>query len=149
MKPILWLAVALNCIAVPMSAQAQDWQEVKGDHFIVYYLANETFTKQVARRAEFYYNQIASDLGYPRYSDFWQWDDRCKIYLYPNEEEFKRITGQPFWSHGMAHYAKRGKLPHANEFGHYAGVFVRAPEAAVQASVNSGKIAAVASNISN
>ena len=49
----------------------------------------------------------------------------------------------------VAHYAKRGKLPHANEFGHYAGVFARAPEAAVQASVNSGKIAAVASNISN
>ena len=32
----------------------------------------------------------------------------------------------------VAHYAKRGKLPSANEFGHYAGVFSRAPQPAPQ-----------------
>lgn len=100
------------CLLSPVSClmsvvYADSWKELKGDHFIVYYQNNEAFAKQVARRAEFYYNQIASDLGYPRYSNFWQWENRCKIYLYASEEEFKRLTGQPFWSHGMAHYTKR------------------------------------------
>lgn len=106
---------ALLLWAVPARA---DWQELKGDHFIVYYLADGEFARQVARRAEFYYNQIASDLGYPRYSNFWQWEDRCKVYLYPNEEEYKKITGQPYWSHGMAHYTKREihSYDHGNEF---------------------------------
>ena len=33
----------------------------------------------------------------------------------------------------VAHYAKRGKLPSANEFGHYAGVFSRASQPAPKA----------------
>lgn len=34
----------------------------------------------------------------------------------------------------VAHYAKRGKLPHANEFGHYAGVFAHEAAQAMAAS---------------
>ena len=103
-----WIpAFAGMTLFISAPACAESWQELKGDHFIVYYLSNEPFAKQVARRSEFYYNQIASDLGYARYSNFWQWDDRCKVYLYPSEEEFQRITGQPAWSHGMAQYEKR------------------------------------------
>ena len=36
----------------------------------------------------------------------------------------------------VAHYAKRGKLPHANEFGHYAGVFARPRPGATVAPEN-------------
>jgi hypothetical protein len=85
-------------------AYAQVWKVDKGDHFIVYYVENEASARQVVRKAEYYYDKIASDLGYPRYSNFWQWDKRVKIYLHASPEEFQKATGQPSWSHGMASY---------------------------------------------
>ena len=94
---------SLNSITV----QAAEWNEVKGDHFIVYYKADENFAKEVERNAEIYYNRIAADLGYPRYSNFWQWENRVKIYIHASEDEFQKMTGQPGWSHGMASYTKK------------------------------------------
>lgn len=60
--------------------------------------------KEVIRKAEFYYNKIAEELGYARYSNFWQWNKRVKIYVHPSKEAFQKATGQPAWSHGMASY---------------------------------------------
>ncbi|OIO37162.1 MAG: hypothetical protein AUJ72_05090 [Candidatus Omnitrophica bacterium CG1_02_46_14] len=87
---------------------ADDWKEEKGDHFIVYYQGDQKFPKDVSRQSEVYYNQIANDIGYPRYSNFWQWDNRVKIYVYPSKTEFQKASNQPEWSNGMADYtAKR------------------------------------------
>ncbi|MCM8757787.1 MAG: hypothetical protein NC900_04890 [Candidatus Omnitrophica bacterium] len=83
---------------------AQNWQELKGEHFIVYYTKDERFARQVLDKAEIYYRDIASDLGYPRYSEFWLWDKRVKIYIYPDKDSFLKETGQPSWSEGMADY---------------------------------------------
>jgi hypothetical protein len=89
------------------SVFAQQWQELKGEHFIIYYLSDEAFARKVRDTAEVYYRQIALDLGYPRYSEFWLWDKRVKIYLYPDHSSFLKATGQPEWSQGMADYAKK------------------------------------------
>lgn len=70
----------------------------------MYYVQNEASAREVVRKAEYYYGKIASDLGYPRYSNFWQWDKRVKIYLHASAEDFQKATGQPSWSHGMASY---------------------------------------------
>ena len=86
------------------STLASEWKEEKGDHFIVYYVQDEVSAKKVVRKAEYCYNKIASDLGYSRYSNFWQWDNRVKIYLHTSVEDFQKATGQPVWSHGMASY---------------------------------------------
>ncbi len=83
---------------------AQDWKEIKGDHFLVYYMNNEPHAKNVAHRAEGYYRRVADDIGYGRHSNFWQWDKRAKIYIHPTKEAFQKITGQPTWSDGMASY---------------------------------------------
>ena len=88
-------------------AENAEWQELKGDHFIVYYRMDEKFAKNTLRLSEVYYNQIASDLGYPRYSNFWQWDNRVKIYLHPTRDEFLRASGQAEWSNGMASYTRK------------------------------------------
>jgi hypothetical protein len=95
----LWTA-----LCVPAHA---DWKELKGDHFIVYYLADESFAKQVAHDAEIYYNRIADELGYPRYSNFWQWENRAKVYIHDTAENFRKATGEPDWSHGVAMYSKK------------------------------------------
>lgn len=85
-------------------ASAQEWKEEKGDHFIVYYVSEAARPKEVIRKAELYYNRIANELGYARYSNFWQWDKRVKIYIHPTQEAFQKATGMPAWSHGMASY---------------------------------------------
>ena len=95
----------LSAISYPLESLAQsEWKEEKGDHFIVYYLSDAARPKEILRKAETSYNKIAEDLGYPRYSDFWQWDKRVKIYIHPTQEAFQKATGQPSWSHGMASY---------------------------------------------
>ncbi len=87
-------------------AEAQ-WKEERGDHFIVYYMNDAAKPKDILWKAEGYYNRIADDLGYPRYSNFWQWNNRAKIYVHPNKEAFQKSTGQPAWSHGMASYLNK------------------------------------------
>ena len=53
---------SINCFA-------QEWQELRGDHFLVYFTKDEGFAKDVLNKSELYYNRISSDLGYARYSN--------------------------------------------------------------------------------
>src|SRR3990167_5332979 len=107
------LLLAVVCGPWTVDVSAQDWQQVKGDHFIVYYSKDAAMAKEVSKKAEIYYNKVATDLGYARHSNFWQWDKRVKIYLYATPEDFQKTTGQPAWSHGMASYMD--KTIHAYE----------------------------------
>jgi hypothetical protein len=86
---------------------AQSWQELSGDHFIIYHSGNEDLAKDVLEKSEVYYNKIAADLGYTRYGGFWIWEKRVKIYLYPDRASFMKATGQPEWSEGMAGYKNK------------------------------------------
>lgn len=94
----------------PFSArtiQAQEWQEIKSEHFIVYFTGDQEFAKDVSRQSEIYYKRIASELGYQRYSGFWTWDRRVKIYIHPDRDAFLKATGQPDWSEGVAKYLEK------------------------------------------
>ncbi len=86
------------------AADKIEWKELKGTHFIVYFSGEESFARDVLNSAERYYTQIAAELGYARYADFWTWEKRCKIYVYPDHDSFLRLTGGAEWSHGMAEY---------------------------------------------
>jgi hypothetical protein len=99
------ISLCLVCMAFETSGQS--WQEFKGEHFIVYFTNNAAFAKDVLDKSEYYYKRIASDLGYARYSEFWTWDNRVRIYIYPDHKSYIAATGQPSWSQGMADY--RGK----------------------------------------
>lgn len=95
------------------AAFAQDWQELKGDHFLVYFTKDESFAKDVLSKSELYYNRISSDLGYARYSEFWTWDKRVKIYIYPDKDSFLKASGEQSWSEGMADYNKKEIISYA------------------------------------
>lgn len=86
------------------AAHAQEWQELKSEHFIVFFTDDQAFAKEVSLKAEGYYKSIASELGYQRYSGFWTWDNRVKIYIYPDKTAFAAATGEKEWSEGMADY---------------------------------------------
>ena len=86
---------------------AEDWLEEKSEHFLVYYTNDPQFAQEVSRKAEMYYKRIASELDYQRYSDFWTWDKRVKVYIYPDRGSFLKSTDQPQWSEGMADYSSK------------------------------------------
>src|SRR3989338_7934074 len=92
---------------IPMPVYAEEWNELKGDHFIVYYKTNESFAGQVRHKAEEYYRRIADDLGYARHSNFWQWENRVKIFIHADDNAFRSATGQPPWSKGVADYLSK------------------------------------------
>ena len=98
---------AFYCPFSVSTVQAQEWQEIRSEHFIVYFTDDQNFAKDVSRQAEVYYKRIASELGYQRYSQFWTWDRRVKIYIHPDRETFLRETGQPHWSEGVAKYVEK------------------------------------------
>jgi hypothetical protein len=93
-----WLSFHQTAVA------SESWQELKGTHFIVYFTGEKSFAGNALDAAEKYYESIAFDLGYPRYKEFWLWENRCKIYIYPDHQAYLKATGQPEWSHGMAEY---------------------------------------------
>jgi hypothetical protein len=103
-KLILIVILGLFCLA---ANNEPAWLERKSEHFIVYFIQDEKFAQQVLDEAEKYYRNIASSLGYARYSEFWTWEKRVKIYIYPDRVSFLEITGQPKWSEGMADYKKK------------------------------------------
>lgn len=80
------------------------WKTEKGIHFVVYYTSQESssWARSVLRASEMYYRRIADNINYSRYRNFWIWDDRVNIMIYPDRETFLKNTNQPQWSKGSA-----------------------------------------------
>lgn len=122
-KNLIKLFAILSISFAVDAVLAVEWQELKGEHFIVYFNPSEQgnppqeaeidFAKEVLHKAELYYQRIALDLGYPRYSEFWTWDKRVKIYIYPDHTSYLKATNYPEWSHGMADYNKKEILSYS------------------------------------
>lgn len=105
---VLFLLFTIYGLLITDFCFAQEWQVLRGDHFIIYYEKDsDGFVKDVLRSAEYDYSQIASDLGYVRYANFWQWENRVKIFIYPDQDSFLKATGQPSWSVGNANYTTK------------------------------------------
>lgn len=111
----IFLNFFVSAVAVFLcgSVEAGTWEHVKDKHFIVYYNFKEDLTPAnlVLRKAEEYYNKIANQIGYSRYSNFWTWDDRVKIIIFPDQAAFMQNTGQPAWSQGYS--SRDSKLFHS------------------------------------
>jgi hypothetical protein len=103
----LFLSAVILAYSYLWASQVKEWREVKGDHFIVCFTEDEKFAKDALDKAEVYYRAIASDLGYPRYEEFWTWDKRVKVYIYPDQASFLEATHQPEWSIGVADYKNK------------------------------------------
>lgn len=109
-KSFLIVILGIFCLA---AANQPAWLERKGEHFIVYFTQDEKFAQQVLDEAEKYYRNIAFDLGYARYSEFWTWEKRVKIYIHSDHASFLKATGQPKWSQGMADYKNKQIVSYA------------------------------------
>lgn len=106
---VLYCAVSLLiCSQSVVSARDnKEWKALKSDHFIMYYKdAKEDFVRKTIENAEAYYQSIAEELGFTRYN-FWLWDNRAKIYIYNDAQDYQEKTGKPSWSGGVAYYHEK------------------------------------------
>lgn len=98
---------------------ADGMQEKKSTHFIVYYEGvPEDFVDTVIRYSEGYYTDLTERLGFRRF-DYWTWDNRAKIYIYPDQETYAVQTRQPQWSGGVVSYADKTIWTYPRESGFF------------------------------
>ncbi len=107
MKPSRFILALLLGYHLFSATPAIAWEEIKGEHFIVLMPKTDGFGRDVLSAAEKSYRDIATNLGYPRHSEFWIWDQRVKIYLHADKEAYLKITQEKGWSEGVADYANR------------------------------------------
>jgi len=94
------LLIFLFFLPVMVFAQDQDWQIFKSTHCLIYYKqAPENLLNQLAQKVETYYDEITDEFGFNRLN-FWTWDNRAKIYLYDNQEDYKNANRDLAWSSG-------------------------------------------------
>lgn len=93
----------IPCIAVSSEeGEGSKWNESRSSHFLIYYKdAPLDFIKTVEENAENYYEEISLNLGFTRYES-WTWDQRAKIYIYDDREDYVASSQQFKWSHGAA-----------------------------------------------
>lgn len=99
MKKIILLLMAILTLSFAYGLEDK-FYIAKSTHFVLYYKdVPASFIDKVLDKAEDYYAKITDNLGFTRYN-FWLWDDRAKIYIYNDVEEYKAATAQPSWSSG-------------------------------------------------
>jgi len=101
------LTVFCLLLAGQAAVAAENWQALKGKHFIVRHRGDDAMAGRVLRMAEGYYRSIAIDLGFTKYDDFWLWDKRVRIQIHHSRKDFTRATGAPPWAAGKANYQSR------------------------------------------
>lgn len=108
MLRIIWIICGVIFLFSPQAdAETEPWNIEKSKHFVIYYReAPKEYISEVKRRAERYYRSITDYLGLMRF-DFWTWDERCKIYLYPNRRKYLRDTRSVSWSRGGVHIIRK------------------------------------------
>jgi len=101
---ILFFGITGQARAIDASFEPQGWLKIEGNHFVVLCSSSddEDMAHAILEHAEDYYNEIADDIGYSRYQNFWTWDNRVKIIIFPDQESYVRQTGQSPWSNGFA-----------------------------------------------
>lgn len=85
----------------------QKWNVHRSAHFAIYYKHIPLdFIKTVERAAEDHYQEIAKSLGYRR-EESWLSENRAKIYIYEDSDDYLANSKQHQWSHGAAFAAER------------------------------------------
>ncbi|MFA5088359.1 MAG: peptidase MA family metallohydrolase [Candidatus Omnitrophota bacterium] len=120
LKNFKWVVAGCFLTAIfGQSVLGQDWQDIKGKHFVVYFQdGRSAYAQRVLRLAETYYRNIGDQIGYSRYSDFWTWNERVEIFIFPDQEKFVQKTGQPAWS--LAYVDREKRLSDSRTIAFYA-----------------------------
>lgn len=103
--PVAGVWALFACVAE--SASDPEWKVVKGTHFLVLYQKDADLAERISRKAEECYTGIAVDLGIQKHGEFWLWEKRVKIYVYPDRHDFLKATRSPEWASGKAVWSRK------------------------------------------
>ena len=100
LSPYLFFAIFMACVSI---ADADEkWNQYNARHFMIYYKEIPMdFVRSIERAAEDEYIEIASNLGFRREQN-WMSDNRAKIYIYQDADDYTLNSQQYQWSHGTA-----------------------------------------------
>ena len=104
---ILALCAGLPMAATGSGTPAPEWRNMSGLHFVVRYQGTRESAERALQSAEADYHRISGDLGFVRQEDFWLWDKRVTICLYPDAAAFHQATQAPAWAAGKADHVRR------------------------------------------
>jgi hypothetical protein len=97
--PLLVLAAVLcSGSTIKAGPESDDWNTLKGKHFIVSYEDDARFAQDVMQHAERYYDSIVKQLGFKRLDNFWLWERRARIRIHADRAKFAERTGAPLWA---------------------------------------------------
>ena len=107
LKKIIIVIFIILILPTLTFSEEERWKERKSSHFIIYYKeAPRDFIDEVIDASEDYYHKITRELGFTRY-EYWLWEERAKIYIYRDADEYHSSTGKPTWASGHAEYRKK------------------------------------------
>jgi hypothetical protein len=75
-------------------------QGFKRMHFIIYH-NDRSFANKVSWKAEYCYKKIIRHFDIDGFRP-WENDNKCRIYLFENRDDYVRLSGAPSWSGGCA-----------------------------------------------
>jgi hypothetical protein len=100
LRNLLCHTLFIVCVFFVFLVHADEGYSKKGQHFIIYCQNKNDiqWAGKVLEKADAYYDSLASMMGYARYSNYWSWEERVRIIVYSDEEQFHKETGMPSWS---------------------------------------------------
>ena len=104
---ILILALSSEVFAYTQDLKT-DWNEYKGDHFIIHYHSSipNRYIREFTKRCERYYHLIAERLNFRRF-DYWSWEKRARVFIYPSRQEYVKDKGRSQWSAASVHVKRK------------------------------------------
>jgi hypothetical protein len=119
-KKLCYIVLVIIVFLIPQNnVFADDWQVRNSRHLIIYHKGSPAdYLNQLIISAERYYRSITDNLGFKRF-DFWSWDNRCKVYLYPDSESYVQATGGIAWSRAHVDVAAKHIKTYAGQEGFF------------------------------
>jgi len=122
LRTVLLVFMALSSGAAFAEVTASLWQTQKSAHFIIYYQqTGGDLVNKLVDSAENYYNSIVDELGFRRF-DFWSWDNRAKIYIYKNADDFRKDNQRASWAGAEVSVGKRTIKAYIGQAGFFDSV---------------------------
>jgi len=102
-------AIILNFLFIifSISGYSQTTKELRSEHFIINYAPEaQDYVYKIKDDAEYFYRKITQEFGLIR-EKLWSWDDRTKILIAKNKEEYLKNFSCPSWSSACVDYRNR------------------------------------------
>lgn len=104
LKPVLFIFLFS---IIQISGRAQTVKELRSEHFIISYAPEaEDCVYKVKDDAEYFYRKITQEFGLIR-EKLWSWDERTRIFIAKDKEEYLKKYSCPAWSGACVNYQSR------------------------------------------